>query len=208
VLFHNFIQTTTCQLKEARLTNDVVTGKPAAPLSKKVQKAKKQEAKLARKQQGKKRALLATLKEPSEDALDDDLDLDEFFHLDSHHDTDAGFPPNPSPRPHMDSAGDLRDQQRLKCWTELFDKINEVLQIASMILERVNPDLALQYHKLNESLKRDTNKWGEFLSLNESFLPAVAVHFNMAPEDNDFHWDMMSMFSGYVRGLISFKFPA
>lgn len=208
MVFHNFILMTTCQLKEARLTNDIVTGKPATPLSKKVQKAKKQEAKLARKQQEKKRALLATLQEPSEDALDNDLDLDKFFHLDSHHDTDAGFQPHPSPCPQMDSAGDLRDQRRLKCWTELFDKINEVLQIASMILEQVNPDLALQYHKLNESLKRDTNKWGEFLSLNEGFLPAVTVHFNMAPEDNEFHWDMMSMFSGYVCGLISFKFPA
>jgi hypothetical protein len=30
----------------------------------------------------------------------------------------------------------------------------------------------------------------------------------MAPGDNEFHWDMMSMFSGYVCGLISFKFPA
>ena len=127
-----------------------------------------------------------------------------------HPDTKAGFQPepsNPSPRPHVDSAEDLRDKQRLDSWMELFDKINEALQIASMITERLNPDLALQYHKLNESLKRDENKWGQFLSLNESFLPAVAVHFNMQPGDEDFHWDMMSMFSGYVCGLISFKIP-
>jgi hypothetical protein len=73
-----------------------------------------------------------------------------------------------------------------------------------MVLERLNPDLALQYHTLSESLKRDTNKWGEFLSLNESFLPAVAVHFNMQPDDDDFHFDGMSMFTGYVRGFSSF----
>lgn len=102
-------------------------------------------------------------------------------------------PAPPTPEGPAQRAEDVRDEQRLKSWEKLFTNINEALLLSSMVLERLNPDLALQYHTLSESLKRDTNKWGEFLSLNESFLPAVAVHFNMQPDDDDFHTEQMTV---------------
>ena len=93
--------------------------------------------------------------------------------------------------------GEKLDPERLQCWEKLFAVINEALHIVTMIIERVNPDLARLYHRLSETLKADTKKHGEFLSLNECCLPGIAVHFNMAPEDGDFHWDRMSMCLGW-----------
>ena len=101
------------------------------------------------------------------------------------------------------TVGDRGDPQRTEAWSKLFDVINEALQIASMLIERVNPDLATQYHELSETLKADTKKHGEFLSLNDCHLPGIAVHFNMQPEDGDFHLDGKSMFMGWVSTLIS-----
>ena len=49
-------------------------------------------------------------------------------------------------------------------------------------------------HELSKILNADTKKDGEILGFNESCLPSVGVHFNMALEDNNFHWDWMSMF--------------
>ena len=106
--------------------------------------------------------------------------------------------PRPGPsRPSKSSPGDARDPQRVQAWEELFGAINEALHIASMLVERLNPDLARQYYKLSEALKADAKKHGEFLSFNECCLPGVAVHFNMAPDDNEYHWDRMSMFVGW-----------
>lgn len=94
--------------------------------------------------------------------------------------------------------GQEMDPERLRCWQNLFSVINEALHIVTMIIERVNPKLARLYHRLSETLKADKKKHGEFLSLNECCLPGIAVHFNMAPEDGDFHWDRMSMCLGWA----------
>lgn len=40
------------------------------------------------------------------------------------------------------------------------DVINEALQIASMLVEHLNPDLALQYYLLPKGLKVDAKKHG------------------------------------------------
>lgn len=85
----------------------------------------------------------------------------------------------------------------MEAWENLFSTINEPLHIAGMVTERLNADLALQYYLLSETLKADYKKHGEFLSLNECFLPGIGVHFNMAPDDEDFHRDRMSMFLGW-----------
>lgn len=102
----------------------------------------------------------------------------------------------PKPRP-LPTTGDGRDEARLKAWEELFTVINEPLHLASLLVERLNPHLTLQLYKLGESLKRDKRKHGELLSLNECYLPGVAVHFNMAPKPGDFHLDGMSLFLGW-----------
>ena len=85
----------------------------------------------------------------------------------------------------------------MNSWDQLFGTINEALQLATMLIECVHPDVASQYYKLSEVLKADQKKHGEFLWVNECSLPGVAVYFNMQPGIEDFHMDKMSMFQGW-----------
>jgi len=162
------------QLKEATLSNDVTTGKPPPSLSQRVQKAQPAKSKEA---QHLRKGGTSTQGAASTSNSN-------------------------SARPLPTIAGDQQDILRVEAWEKMFDVINEALHITNMLVERVNPNLALQYYKLSETLKADTKKHGEFLSLNEGYLPGIAVHFNMQPKDDDFHFDGMSLFLGLVCILI------
>ena len=175
------------QMKEAVISNDVVTGKPPAPLSKRAQKLK-----------NKKRGKGPVLSKNKPPPLTDDSTLSSSQEKPPSVST-SSLPSSSQPA----TVGDGHDTERIDAWNKLFDIINEALQIASMLVERLNPDLALQYHQLSEGLKANTKKHGEFLALNESFLPGLALHCNMQPDDKDFHWDSMSMFAGFVSFLDS-----
>ena len=92
---------------------------------------------------------------------------------------------------------DQDDDTRQHAWKKLFDTMNEALHLGNLIIERLNPDLTKQYYQLSQVLNADKKKNGEFLGFNECFLPGVAVHFNMAPEEDQFHYDGMSLFLGW-----------
>ena len=160
-----------------------MTGKPPAPLSKRAQKAKEKEDQTKPPQ--KKGKCKATTPSNSSSSLDSDT----LAHS-------TRVKPKPKPKPKSFSS-DALDSTRVNSWVKLFSGINEALHIASMLVERLNPDLAKQYYKLSETLKADTKKHGEFLSVNDCCLPGVAVHFNMQPEEEEFHTDRMSLFLGW-----------
>jgi len=159
-----------------------VTGKPPAPLSKRARKAKEKEDQEPPQKKGKHKATT-----PSNSSSDSD----------SHtlaHSTRV----KPKPKQTQKSfSSDALDSTRVNSWVKLFSGINEALHIASMLVEHLNPDLAKQCYKLSETLKADTKKHGEFLSVNDCCLPGVAVHFNMQPEEGEFHTDRMSLFLGW-----------
>jgi hypothetical protein len=102
-------------------------------------------------------------------------------------------------------SGDLaggsssKQEQKMAYWEELFSTINEPLLIVNAILERIQPDLAEQYHQLHEDIKGDKSREGAFLAFNDCYLPGLAAHFNMQPSDSadGFHYDGDSLFLGY-----------
>jgi hypothetical protein len=203
------------------ISNDVVTGFPQPGLSRRARKQKEKERKHRNPAdtRGKGKAREPSPPPNSNSEGDDSVDDSAEDSTDTDHQGDSGsdkassgptqstsqpLPPPPSqdpPTPEQQSKAQAEpemDEAQMMAWDKLFSAINEALQIASMILERLNPDLAMQYYKLSESLKADKKKYGQFLSLNECCLPGVAVHFNMAPGDKDFHLDGMSMYLGWV----------
>jgi hypothetical protein len=187
------------QANEASISRDVVTGTPSAPLSKRARAAKKEKTKAAKKAaKAKAKALTPKASSSKEGAKGASLGA-------PNNDMETLNPPSRCSSPEPVAAGDRHDPLRLQCWEALFDSINEALHIAGMVVERLNPSLALQYHQLSESLKADYKKHGEFLSLNDGLLPGLAVHFNMQPGDEAVHLDGMSLFAGWVRVSISRK---
>ena len=102
-------------------------------------------------------------------------------------------------------SGDLaggsssKQEEKMAHWEELFSTINEPLLIVNAILERIQPNLAEQYHQLHEDIKGDRSRAGAFLAFNDCYLPGLAAHFNMQPSDSPdgFHYDGDSLFLGY-----------
>lgn len=160
-------------MKEATLSNDVTAAKPPPTLSQRAQKAQPAKSKGAQQLRKGGSSTQAAASNSNSDTA----------------------------RPLL-SAREQQDISRVEAWEKLFNVINEALHIANMLVERLDPKLASQYYKLSETLKADTKKHGEFLSLNEGYLPGIAVHFNMQPDDDDFHFDGMSLFLGLVCILI------
>jgi hypothetical protein len=192
-------------VNEASISRDVVTGTPSAPLSKRASKAKKakaKKAKKAKKADAKGKGLTQKASSSKEGAQGPSPDASK-NNMATSNPPSGPSPPKPTAPGKPMVAGDQHDPQRLKSWEILFDGINEALQIAGMLIERLNPALALQYHELSETLKTDAKKYGDFLCLNEGLLPGLAVHFNMQPDEKAVHLDGMSLFAGFVSVSIS-----